>query len=189
MKFDNVKKIFCICGFSSSGKDSITTRVSSELNTPILISHTTRPMRENEVDNKTYHFVDNDFFKKNTNNFLEQRHYNTVYGVWHYGLHKDELQDKPYSLFIVDRQGIEELSNVIGEDKIISIFIQVSEEDLRHRQSLRGDSIEEFNRRLADDINRFKGFISDYVVKNDNLEDAIQEVKNIIVDEMSEDCI
>ena len=52
MKFNNVKKIFCICGFSSSGKDSITTRVSSELNIPILISHTTRPMRDGEQEGR-----------------------------------------------------------------------------------------------------------------------------------------
>ena len=186
MKFNNVKKIFCICGFSSSGKDSITTRVSSELNTPILISHTTRPMRENEVDNETYHFVDNDFFKKNTNNFLEQRHYNTVYGVWHYGLHEDELQDKPYSLFIVDRQGFEELQEKIGEDKLISIFIEVSEGTLRERHSLRGDCPKEFERRFKDDKERFNGYISDYIVYNDILENSINKVKRIIIEEMAE---
>ena len=187
--FDEVNKVFCICGYSSSGKDSITNIVSKELNIPTLVSHTTRPMRDNEVNGETYHFISDTEFKANENNFLEQRHYDTVYGTWRYGLHSSEIINKPYSLFIVDRQGIEELSKVIGEDKIVSIFIEVSEEELKRRQALRGDSVEEFKRRIKFDINRFKGFISDYIVYNDDLDIAVQNVKNIIVDEMSEECI
>ena len=159
--------------------------VSKELNIPILVSHTTRPIREGiEENGKTYHFVDNDFF--NENEFLEQRHYNTEYGVWKYGLHISELENKPYSLFIVDRQGYKELQNKLGEDKLVSIFIEVSEEELKRRNKLRGDCPKEFSRRLKSDIEEFKGYISDYIVYNDNLEDAVKKVKEIIIDEMSE---
>ena len=183
--YDDIKHIYCIQGFTSSGKDSITNRVSKELNIPILISHTTRPIRDGiEENGKTYHFVDDKFF--NENEFLEQRHYNTEYGVWKYGLHISELENKPYSLFIVDRQGYEELQSQLGEDKLISIFIEVPEEELKRRNKLRGDCSKEFSRRLKSDIEEFKGHISDYIVYNDNLEDAIKKVKEIIIDEMSE---
>lgn len=183
--YDDIKKIYCIQGLTSSGKTTITERVSKELNIPVLISHTTRPIREGiEENGKTYHFVDNDFF--NENEFLEQRHYNTEYGVWKYGLHISELQNKPYSLFIVDRQGYEELQDKLGEDKLVSIFIEVSEEELKRRNKLRGDCPKEFSRRLKSDIEEFKGHISDYIVYNDNLEDTVKKVKEIIIDEMSE---
>lgn len=183
--YDDIKKIYCIQGLTSSGKTTITERVSKELNIPVLISHTTRPIREGiEENGKTYHFVDNDFF--NENEFLEQRHYNTEYGVWKYGLHISELQNKPYSLFIVDRQGYEELQDKLGEDKLVSIFIEVSEEELKRRNKLRGDCPKEFSRRLKSDIEEFKGHISDYIVYNNNLEDAVKKVKEIIIDEMSE---
>ena len=181
--YDDIKKIYCIQGLTSSGKTTITERVSKELNIPVLISHTTRPIREGiEENGKTYHFVDNDFF--NENEFLEQRHYNTKYGVWKYGLHISELENKPYSLFIVDRQGYKELQNKLGEDKLVSIFIEVSEEELKRRNKLRGDCPKEFSRRLKSDIEEFKGYISDYIVYNDNLEDAVKKVKEIIIDEM-----
>lgn len=180
------KKIFAIQGFTSSGKDSITSRVSKELNLPILVSYTSRPPRQGEVNGVSYHFVDNDLFDNESDSFLEQRLYNTEYGVWKYGLHEDELKDKPYSLFIVDRQGFEELQEKIGEDKLISIFIEVSEESLRQRHQLRGDCPKEFERRFEDDKKRFKGYISDYVIYNDILEDAINKVKKIIVEEMAE---
>lgn len=182
----DIKKIYCIQGFSSSGKDSLTNRVSKELNIPILISHTTRPPRKGEMDGETYYFVDNDYFINNESNFLEQRHYNTVNGLWRYGLHKSELINKDYALFIVDRQGFEELSEIIDEDKLISIFIEVSEDELRRRQLLRGDDILEFERRLEDDKKRFEGYLSDYVVYNDNFEKAIEKLKNIIIDEMED---
>lgn len=183
--YDDIKKIYCIQGLTSSGKTTITERVSKELNIPVLISHTTRPIREGiEENGKTYHFVDNDFF--NENEFLEQRHYNTEYGVWKYGLHISELQNKPYSLFIVDRQGYEELQDKLGEDKLVSIFIEVSEEELKRRNKLRGDCPKEFSRRLKSDIEEFKGHISDHIVYNNNLEDAVKKVKEIIIDEMSE---
>ena len=181
--YDDIKKVYCIQGLTSSGKTTITERVSKELNIPVLISHTTRPIREGiEENGKTYHFVDNDFF--NENEFLEQRHYNTEYGVWKYGLHISELENKPYSLFIVDRQGYKELQNKLGEDKLVSIFIEVSEEELKRRNKLRGDCPKEFSRRLKSDIEEFKGYISDYIVYNDNLEDAVKKVKEIIIDEM-----
>ena len=183
--YDDIKKIYCIQGLTSSGKTTITERVSKELNIPVLISHTTRPIREGiEENGKTYHFVDNDFF--NENEFLEERLYNTEYGVWKYGLHISELENKPYSLFIVDRQGYEELQDKLGEDKLVSIFIEVSEEELKRRNKLRGDCPKEFSRRLKSDIEEFKGHISDYIVYNNNLEDAVKKVKEIIINEMSE---
>ena len=129
------------------------------------------------TDEKTQKFF-------NENEFLEQRHYNTEYGVWKYGLHISELENKPYSLFIVDRQGYKELQNKLGEDKLVSIFIEVSEEELKRRNKLRGDCPKEFSRRLKSDIEEFKGYISDYIVYNDNLEDAVKKVKEIITDEM-----
>ena len=52
---NTLKKIFAIQGFTSSGKDSITSRVSKELNIPILVSHTTRPPRTGEING--YHII------------------------------------------------------------------------------------------------------------------------------------
>lgn len=180
----NIKKIFAIQGFTSSGKDTITSKVSKDLNIPILISHTSRPPRVGEIDGVTYHFVDNDFFDNNI--FLEQRLYNTIHGVWKYGLHESELENKSYAMFIVDRQGFEELQEKLGKDKLASIFIDVPEEELRERHKLRGDCPKEFERRFKDDKERFKGYLSDYIVCNKDLTEAIDKVKKVILEEMSE---
>ena len=78
------------------------------------------------------------------------------------------------------------MQDKLGEDKLVSIFIEVSEEELKRRNKLRGDCLKEFSRRLKSDIEEFKGHISDYIVYNNNLEDAVKKVKEIIIDEMSE---
>ena len=70
---NTLKKIFAIQGFTSSGKDTIAKRISEEFNIPILVSHTTRPPRDGEINGMSYHFVDDDFF--NENEFLENKIY------------------------------------------------------------------------------------------------------------------
>lgn len=181
---DNVKKIFCIQGMSGAGKDTLTKMVSKKLNMPILVSHTTRPIREGEVDGETYHFVKEDFFQHQYNNFLELRTYKVWNGdIWYYGLHKIEVLNRPHSLFIVDRQGYEELKNIFG-DKLVSIMINVKKEELLKRLTSRGDNQQEIKRRIEDDINRFKGFNPDYIVCNYNLEEAATQLEEIIKSEM-----
>lgn len=180
-----MKKIFVLMGYTSSGKTTIMGKVSKELNIPILVTHTSRPQREGEPNN-AYHFVDNKFFEDNMKDFLEQREYKVYNGsIWKYGLHKSELNDKPYSLLIVDKKGYKTLSDTIGKNnELISIFIHVNHKELKQRHSLRGDNTDEFNRRLADDIEKFKGFTSDYMVHNGDLQTVINEVKYIIKDNM-----
>lgn len=181
---NNVKKIFCIQGMSGAGKDTLTDLISEKLNIPILVSHTTRPIREGEIRDKTYYFVKEAFFEHQYDNFLELREYKVWNGdVWYYGLHEVEILDRPYSLFIVDRQGYENLEKKLG-NKLVSIMIDVNKEDLLRRLNNRGDNQEEISRRLEDDIKRFEGFKPHYRVENNNLEEAINQLENIIKKEM-----
>ncbi|MGL5649543.1 MAG: hypothetical protein ACRDDY_17035 [Clostridium sp.] len=180
------EKTFCVMGFTNAGKDSLCKRISEEMNIPILVSHTTRPPRsQQEIDEKAYYFVDETFFEDESK-FIETRKYNTVFGVWKYGLTHEEYIKNPISLFIVDRQGYEELSQVVGETNIVSIFIAVDDATLRERQVQRGDDINEFERRLKDDKLRFKGFMHDYSVSNYNINEAVEKIKSIIEEELGE---
>ena len=179
-----VNKIFCIQGMSGAGKDTLVNKVSELLDIPILISHTTRPIRDGEVKDKTYYFVNDDFFKNQHDNFLELRNYQVWNGdIWHYGLHKIEVLNKPYSLFIVDRQGYEELKETFDKE-LISIMINVDKEELIKRLKARGDNHKEISRRIEDDIKRFDGFVPDYIIENNILEESIVELSNIIKSEM-----
>ena len=183
---NNAKKIFCIQGMSGVGKDTLVNLVSKKLNIPTLVSHTTRPIREGEVRDKTYYFVNEVFFEHQHDNFLELREYKVWNGdTWFYGVQKVELENRPYSLFIVDRQGYEDLEEKIG-DKLISIMITVDKEELLKRLNLRGDNQSEISRRLEDDIKRFEGFKPDYTVVNNDLMKAAKQLEEIIKKEMGQ---
>ena len=184
---EEVRKIFCIQGMSGAGKDTLVKMISERMNIGTLVSHTTRPIRKNEVDGETYYFVKESFFESEFDNFVELRKYNVWDGsVWYYGLHKVELQDRPYSLFIVDRQGYEELKEKLG-DKLVSIMIDVDKEELIKRLIARGDNKLEIQIRIEDDIKRFEGFKPDYVVNNINLKGAAKRLEDIILREVIND--
>ena len=75
-------KIFCICGKSSSGKDTVYKRVLSdeELKLNQIVTYTTRPIREGEVDGREYYFVDEVEAGRlyEEGKIVESRAYNTV---------------------------------------------------------------------------------------------------------------
>ncbi|MCC0705271.1 AAA family ATPase [Clostridioides sp. ES-S-0049-02] len=180
-----MNKIFVFLGYSGSGKDSIATEISKQLNIPILISHTTRPPRgQSEIENKAYHFVDNNFFKQEKNNFIEMRKYIVYDGsTWLYGIHKSELENKKYALAIVDTSGYKALEKyfVGAKTKLVPFFINTDEDTLRKRLMDRGDNPKEIERRLADDKLKFNDFLNNenYIAipNNINLINAVEQVK------------
>ncbi|MFJ1464976.1 guanylate kinase [Clostridioides difficile] len=180
-----MNKIFIFLGYSGSGKDSIVSEISKQFNIPILTSHTTRPPRgQSEIINKSYHFVDNNFFKKEKNNFIEMRKYIVHDGsIWLYGIHKSELENKKYALAIVDASGYKSLEKYFmgTKTKLVPFFINTDEDTLRNRLMDRGDNPKEIERRLADDKLKFNDFLNNeiYIVvpNNSNLANAIEQVK------------
>ena len=62
LKINKKGSLIVISGPSGAGKDTLVNKVSELLDIPILVSHTTRPIRDGEVKDKTYYFVNDDFF-------------------------------------------------------------------------------------------------------------------------------
>lgn len=183
--------IFVIMAKSGSGKDTIANIVSKELNIPILVSHSSRKQRENEVNGKEYYFVENDFFKKEKDNFIDIREYKVYDGsIWRYGIHKNELKNKKISLAIADLEGCKNIEKYMGKDKVIRIFIDVNKEERIRRLHERGDIKEEIIRRVNDDDIRFKSMYkySDLNIVNNekDIRFAVDKVKSIILNKLSE---
>ena len=81
-------RIFYIMGKSASGKDKIYGILSLDesLHFKKIILYTTRPIREKESDGVQYHFTDPEKLRRfaEEGKVIEQRDYQTVYGIWSY---------------------------------------------------------------------------------------------------------
>ena len=180
-------KFIIISGPSGVGKGTICERLIKELNAWYSISMTTRGIRDGEVDGVNYYFISKDEFRKRIDEgkLLEYNIYNDNY----YGTPKDKVLEKleeGINVFLeIDVNGAKNVKNKFN-DALLIYIAPPSMEDLRTRLINRGtEDIETINNRIriASEEQKQIGFY-DYVVINDDLEDAILKVKNIILDEV-----
>ncbi|MBI3145257.1 MAG: guanylate kinase [Pseudogulbenkiania sp.] len=176
--------IYIVIAPSGAGK---TTLVSALLAVDpavqLSVSYTTRAPREGEVDGQHYHFVGKEQFLAmiEAGDFLE---YAEVYGNY-YGTSAVWLRDRLAAgrdiLLEIDWQGAEQVRKLF--DGVITIFIAPpSINELERR--LRGratDSEEVIQRRLAEARSEVdRAALYDYIVVNDDIERAKQELISII---------
>ena len=81
-------KIYCVMGKSSSGKDSIYSRIMEQEDLALarIVPYTTRPRREGETEGREYIFTDETHVQQleHAQKVIELRAYHTVYGIWKY---------------------------------------------------------------------------------------------------------
>ena len=102
--------IIAIMGKSASGKDSLLKALLQEpqfIKAKPIISCTTRPIRENEMNGIDYHFLTNEQF---TNLVLSNRMLEaTVFNDWCYGTSIDSLSTSGINIGVFNPEGCEAL--------------------------------------------------------------------------------
>ena len=167
-----------LVGASATGKSVIAKQLFDKYNIKKVITYTTRPMREGEINDVDYHFINKEDFINKMNNeyFIETAMYNNnYYGTAYEDISKDKV-------LIVEPNG----ANVYYEklkDKVIIFYLQASELERKKRMEIRGDSIENINKRLKSDVeyfdfNKFKHI--DLVINTENK--SIEEISDIIIE-------
>lgn len=144
-----------LVGKSATGKDTIRQQLNS-LGIPSVVTYTTRPMREGEIDGITYHFVTESRFRALDimGHFVETTSYNVATGeTWYYGSALEDLKDN--SVMIVNPDGLKVIKNILG-NKAVSFLITAKDEVIKNRQIKRGDNLKEAERRLEADNKDFK---------------------------------
>ncbi len=150
--------ITILCGKSASGKDTLLRELVKRGDFVPLVSTTTRPPREGEVEGKDYFFVSREEFEKRKaeGKFVEMRSYNTLVGgkkdVWFYGLEKQELEGCKDYVVILDLGGAEECRRHYGKANTLIFYVDAPDALRRTRAESRGSFDDtEWNRRLLDD--------------------------------------
>ncbi|WP_069988789.1 guanylate kinase [Massilioclostridium coli] len=185
MKQMNKGLLLVLSGPSGSGKGTINQVIAEDPNVFISVSATTRQPREGEQDGKHYYFLSKEEFESRLSTGMILEH--NVYCGNYYGTPKKEvyehLEQGHDVILEIDVNGA---LKVMKENDVVSIFIMPpSLEVLEQRLRGRGTETEEVvQQRLNEALTEIsKAYEYDYIVVNDNLEDAIVQVKAIIVAE------
>lgn len=179
-------KFIIISGPSGVGKGTICNVLLSELNAWYSVSMTTRGIREGEVDGVNYYFISKDEFRKRIEEgkLLEYNIYNDNY----YGTPKDKVLEKLEEginvILEIDVNGARNIKNIFP-DALLIYIAPPSIEILRERLVSRGtEDLETIENRLRIADAELKQIdFYDYVVVNDDLDKAIDDVRNIILNQ------
>lgn len=180
--------IIVLAGLSAAGKDTLAKIISLSCGYNFVISHSTRPMRPGESQGNPYYFIDdNEMLSMLVNKeLIEIREYITTKGKWYYALHKNQIKDDKKYIIVSDLLAAEEIKKHY-EDRVKTIFIQSSDEDRLARAQTRKDfCMDEWNRRLKDDKEKFNESyikkVCDVAIINNDLKKATINIIKYIED-------
>ena len=170
---------------SGCGKDTIINEIVKEMGdqAAISVSMTTREMRPGEAEGVNYYYVSVDEFKRNIENgeMLEYTQYGSNYYGTPVGPVKEKLKEGKTVFLIIEVEGGENVKKIFPD--CLKIFIiPPSMEVLAKRLRGRGtDSEEAVLTRLEIAKTELERAVEyDFIVENDELQEAIDDVKTII---------
>ncbi len=173
---------------SGAGKTTLTGALRKHIpGVRFSVSHTTRPPRAGEVDGREYHFVSHSQFRQliEQDVFLE---WAQVHGNL-YGTSRTEIEAAHAArclLFDVDYQGARQIKAACPD--AVGVFIlppsmRILEERLRGRASEDEATVQRRFRNARGEIEHYRFF--DYLIENDDLEAAAQQLTSIL---LAEEC-
>lgn len=193
--------IFYLMGKSSSGKDTIFARLikNDTLALETIVSYTTRPIREGELEGVEYHFV-NDYEMEEMERkglVIEKRTYNTVCGVWNYftAIDTQVNVEKNSYLLIGTLDAYVKIRDYYGNENVIPIYVQV-EDGKRLMRALKRE-MEQHEPKYAEMCRRFVADAEDFSEEklnkleikkrfdNDNIDECIKEIEEYIRDNIN----
>lgn len=176
--------LFILSAPSGTGKTSLIEALSqTDIDLSLSVSYTSRSMRLGEVEGRDYYFVERKIFEQMLEHgeFLESAEvYGNLYGTSQKWINKaiDSGQD---ILLEIDTQGAQQVRMFFSN--AVSIFvlppsIKVLETRLRNRNQ---DCEEAIARRMAaarQEISHVREY--DYVIINENLDNALRELVCVV---------
>lgn len=188
--------IFYLIGKSSSGKDTIFRRLveDEDLSLETIVSYTTRPIREGEVEGVEYHFVKDyemeEMEKKGL--VIEKRTYDTVCGLWNYFTAIDtEVNVKKNNYILIGTlEAYVKIRDFYGSENVLPIYIQV--DDGKRLMRALNREMEQQNPKYAEMCRRFLADCEDFSEEkleeigiqkrfnNDDINKCIGEIESYI---------
>ena len=186
--------IIVLLGASGSGKSTIENELATHHGFEKIISYTTRPHRNGEINGKDYYFTNNETFNemKEDGLFAEYDKYsqNRLYG----SLRTDYVAGN--RVVVITPYGLRQLKENCGAENVFSVLIEANL-GTRIKRYINRCGVNKFNfddkneiaARVERDFGAFKGVEKevDLVIHNNEGED-IPLLAKIIVDEYKRKC-
>ena len=180
--------LIIISGTTCAGKGTVIKKLLERNKNMVLsLSYTSRPIRKGEVDGIDYKFISHEEFERKIENgdFLEYA--KVRYGEY-FGTPKENIENLLEAgkdvILEIDVQGAKQIKEKLPETILIFIMAP-SMEEVKRRIKARGSEtaeqiVDRFQTayREINEVNKYN-----YVVVNDNLEEAIQKVEAILISE------
>ncbi len=170
---------------SGCGKDTVVAEILDIMKDEafLSVSMTTRKMRPGEVDGVNYHFISVEEFNRNIQNgeMLEYAQYGDNFYGTPISPVKKNLEDGKTVFLIIEVEGGENVKKLFPDAKKIFIIppsLEVLEARLRGRATDSDEAIRARLRIAETELQR--AYEYDYIVENDVLEDAVNDVMSII---------
>ena len=181
------KIIVCLVGKSAAGKDSIAYLLSRQPGWHSVVSCTTRPKRDYEINGKHYYFLTNEEFAQKVVNgdMLEATYFND----WHYGTMKSDLIDG-INVGVWNPEGYDCLRETVKFDKdvkLMAYYIQCDDKTrlLRSLNREKHPDVHEIVRRFQADEEDFEWLDNDdeiEVLWNEKDSDMVKCFQRILHD-------
>lgn len=172
----NKIKIIALVGKSGAGKDFCMKQIAKENNYHIIVSSTTRPKREYEVEGVDYHFLSEKEFA--AGRFLETASFNG----WHYGTRYEDLDPNRTNIGVFNPTGLKSLA---AHDDISLTIVYIKATDkirlLRQLNREENPNVKEIVRRFMTDEADFKDDMSFITLGDDYHE--IWNNENVVNDD------
>lgn len=149
----NKIKLIAVVGKAGSGKDYLSSKWTKERDCHKVVSSTTRPKRDGEVEGVDYHFLPVAEFMKSS--FLEQ----TKFRGWHYGTRLEDLNPEKANIGVFNPEAVYQLAKSAQIDLII-VYVEANDKTRLLRQLLREQDpvVREIIRRWESDTWDFADF-------------------------------
>ena len=172
-----------ISGFSGVGKGTIVKKLVAEEDYALSISATSRAPREGEVHGREYFFLTRDEFHSmiESDGLIEWAEYvNNFYGTPREYV-EERLAEGKDVILEIEPQGALKIKEKYPEAVLIFI-VPPNAKELENRLIGRGteeaDTIKKRLKRAAEETEYIKNY--EYIVVNDNLDDAVRDIHHII---------
>lgn len=185
-----------LLGMTATGKSTILNKLVKDYGYQRIVTCTTRPKREGEVDGIDYHFLDDRMFRHyiNQDKFIEYTSYNVVNNqTWYYGTLKEDLSKNfDNGIIIVNPDGYKYYSKYLSNAFFVRLYAPL--DIIRKRLMERGDDPGESERRIIADCSDFQVIdnklinlsINTHIHKVDDIAREINYEYTLVKDELYE---